>query len=64
MNINEKTGDFLLDLSKLVFGAIILGGIMTEGLDNFNLYLYGGTMVVATIIAAYIFFNVKPKTKG
>jgi hypothetical protein len=64
MNIYEKTGDFLLDLAKLVFAAVILGGIMTEGLDNFSLYVYGGIIVVVTIIAAYVFFNVKPKMKG
>jgi hypothetical protein len=64
MNIYEKTGDFLLDLSKLVIGAVILGGIMTEGFDTFGLYLYGGIFTSGVLAAAYIFFNIKPKMKG
>ena len=61
MNIYEKTGDFLLDVAKLAIGAVILGGIMTEGFETLDLYLWGGGSIIAVVIAAYTFYNIKPK---
>ncbi len=64
MNIYEKTGDFLLDLSKLVVGAVILGGIMSEGFNTFKLYLFGGIFVVIVVASAYLFFRAGEKKKN
>jgi hypothetical protein len=57
MNIYEKTGDFLLDLSKLVIGAVVLGGIMTEGFSTAGLYAFGGIFAVGTAMGAFAFFR-------
>jgi len=61
MNIYEKTGDFLLDLSKLVIGAVILGGIMAEGFNSTKLYLLGGSITVIVVIIAYVAFIIGRK---
>ncbi|MDR2907016.1 MAG: hypothetical protein LBU91_03375 [Bacteroidales bacterium] len=63
MNIYEKTGDFLLDLAKLVVGAVILGGIMSEGFNTYKLYLLGGLFTSVTIIVAYVLFKKGNKNK-
>jgi hypothetical protein len=63
MDIYEKTGDFLLDLAKLVIGAVVLGGIMSEGFDTSRLYLFGGVFAGAAMIAAYLFFRKGNKNK-
>ena len=41
MDIKEKTGNFLLDIAKLIFAGIIIGGIMTEEINRWVLYLLG-----------------------
>ena len=64
MNIYEKTGDFLLDVSKLVIGGVILGGIMTEGFDTYRLYLFGSVFTVFIMTAAYLSFKAGQKKKG
>jgi len=63
MNIYEKTGDFLFDLAKLIIGAVILGGIMTEGFNTSKLYLYGGIITGIILIGAYAFFRIGQKSK-
>lgn len=63
MNIYEKGGDFLLDLSKLVIGAVILGGIMAEGFSNSKLYWFGTIIAIGVIAVVFVLFNIKPKRK-
>ena len=41
MNVKEKAGDFILDLAKLVFGGIIISGIMTDVVNKWVLYSLG-----------------------
>jgi hypothetical protein len=57
MNLYEKTGDFLLDLSKLVIGAVILGGIMSEGFGTSRLYWFGSIAAVGASVLAFAFFQ-------
>ena len=37
MDIKEKTGNFLLDIAKLIFAGIIIGGIMKEEINRWML---------------------------
>jgi len=61
MNIHEKIGDYLLDLTKLVVGAVILGGIMTEGFRTTGLYVYGSVIAGVFSAIAFICFKIGQK---
>ena len=41
MNVKEKAGEFLLDMSKLIFGGIILSGIVNEPINRWVIYSLG-----------------------
>ena len=49
MDIKEKTGNFLLDIAKLIFAGIIIGGIMTEEINRWVLYLLGLFVLIIVI---------------
>ena len=57
-----KLSDFLLDLAKLIFGGIILTGIIDLQLNKALLFVTGG--VVAAILATwgFVLFNRGTKT--
>jgi len=61
MNIYEKFGDYLLDLTKLVVGAVILGGIMMEGFKTTDLYTYGSIIAGAFSAIAFVCFKIGQK---
>ncbi len=53
-----KSGDYMLDLSKLVFGGIILVGIMQiEGISNKILLSIGGVSVALLGIVGMFFIK-------
>ena len=53
-----KSGEYMLDLSKLVFGGIILVGIMQiEGISNKILLSIGGVSVVLLGIVGIFFIK-------
>ena len=39
----EETAKFMMDISKLTFGGVILGGIMKQGFDPWSLYGLGAS---------------------
>ena len=57
MDLKEKTGDFLLDIAKLVFGGIIVAGIVAENIDRIWLYTIGCIVFALSCIAAYSFYK-------
>lgn len=51
----KEIGEYLIDISKLVFGGVILAGIMNiENLDKIMLFIIGGTVVTVTGIIGMI----------
>ena len=54
MDIKEKTGNFLLDIAKLIFACIIIGGIMTEEINRWVLYLLGLFAFVLIIVIGFV----------
>ena len=50
----EELAKYLLDISKLVFGGVILSGIMDQGLNPWLLY---GVGISVTTISAYVGFK-------
>lgn len=62
MDLKEKAGDFMLDIAKLVFGGVLLAGIMSEDINKYLLYTAGTAAFVACcMIAAFIFKSIKRK---
>ena len=57
MNLKEKAGDFMLDLAKLVFGGVLLAGIVAEDIDRFWLYTMGCIAFASCCITAAIIFK-------
>lgn len=45
---------FCLDLAKLVFGGVILAGIMKLTLDPITLFVFGGLAVIWLMVLWYI----------
>ena len=38
MKMKERTGNYFLDISKLIFGGIILSGIVSEPINRWVMY--------------------------
>ena len=51
-----KASDFFLDLAKLVFGGIILTGIVGMDVNKTYLFLIGGIVVVLLALWGYVMF--------
>jgi hypothetical protein len=62
-----KTGDYMLDMSKLVFGGVILVGVMQiDGVRNKMLLFAGGTtfLLFALFGLMLMCFSQSNKKKG
>ena len=60
--ILSETGKFLVDIAKLVFGGVILAGIMKyESVNSALLYGIGGIAVVACFISGLILLTLSKK---
>lgn len=49
-----KASDFLLDLAKLVFGGIILTGIVDIEINKAYLFVFGMAVVIVMCILGYL----------
>ena len=58
-----KVSDFLLDLAKLVFGGIILTGIIDLDLDKVWLFFLGGSVATIFIWWGFTIYNRGMKKK-
>ncbi len=63
MDVKEKAGDFLLDIAKLVFGGVILAGIIAEDINRMLLYSMGAIAVASCIVTAFIIYKNISKRK-
>ena len=57
-----KLSDFLLDLAKLIFGGIILTGIIDMDFNKPLLFLTGSVVVAILAIWGFVLFNRGTKT--
>lgn len=58
MNIREKTGDFMLDIAKLIFGGVILASVVSEDINRVWLYTIGSIVFILSLAVAYIFYKI------
>lgn len=61
MNVKEKAGDFILDIAKLIFGGVILAGVMSEEVNKTWLYAIGGVVFTLCCAVAFIIYKVSGK---
>ena len=60
--ILSETGKFLVDISKLVFGGVILAGIMKyESVNSALLYGIGGAAVALCFVSGLILLTLSKK---
>ena len=60
--ILSETGKFLVDIAKLVFGGIILAGIMKyESINSVMLYSVGGMAVIICFLSGLILLTLSKK---
>lgn len=53
----EEMGIYLLDVSKLIFGGVILAGVMNLEVDKVVLFLTGGFSVVLSVVVGLVLFK-------
>lgn len=53
----EKIGNFVLDLAKLIFGGIIIGGIMGEKINPGVLYGLGMFFFVFAMTLGFVLID-------
>ena len=57
MNVKEKAGEFLLDMAKLIFGGIILSGIVNEPIHRWVIYSLGVFFSVFLILMGFVLID-------
>lgn len=53
----EEAGKYLLDVSKLIFGGVILAGVMNLDVSKLVLFIVGGTSVLLSAILGFVLFK-------
>ena len=54
-----------LDVSKLVFGGVILAGIMKQNIEDYmTLFIIGGLVFALLIVAGFLMIDISNKLKG
>jgi len=49
--MKKEVGKILIDIAKLVFGGVVLAGIMRQDLSAVSLFLIGGSITAMSISA-------------
>lgn len=57
----EKFGDYCLDISKLVFGGVILAAVMQLDINTTWWFVIGGIIVCIMAFAGYVLFRIIKK---
>ena len=53
----QEYGKYCLDMSKLIFGGVILAGIMNFGVDDSFLFIVGGIIVAILAFMGFTFYS-------
>lgn len=54
---DAELGKYCLDMSKLIFGGVILAGIMNLGVENVYLFGVGGILVAFFAAIGFTFYS-------
>ena len=58
-----KCSDLCFDLIKLVFGGVILAGIMGKGIKDSYLFGFGAISMITLLLFAFVLFALGNKSK-
>lgn len=62
INVVFEAGKFCLDIAKLIFGGVILTGLMKQDIEYLSLFLVGfGVVVIFAILGFYLVAKSKKK---
>lgn len=61
MSVKEKMGDYFLDISKLIFGGIILSSIMNEPINKWVIYSLGSFFSLWLMILGFALIDQSKK---
>lgn len=53
----QELGKYSLDMSKLIFGGVILAGIMNLGVKSSYLFGVGGVLVAFFAVIGFTFYS-------
>ena len=53
----QELGKYSLDMSKLIFGGVILAGVMNLGVNEWILFGFGGSLVVLLAVIGFVFYS-------
>lgn len=53
----QESGKYCLDMSKLIFGGVILAGIMNLGVNSLFLFGVGGSLVILLAAMGFVFYS-------
>ncbi|MBQ8486579.1 MAG: ABC transporter permease [Prevotella sp.] len=53
----QEYGKYCLDMSKLIFGGVVLAGIMNLGVDDSFLFIVGGIIVAILAFMGFTFYS-------
>ena len=53
----QESGKYCLDMSKLIFGGVILAGIMNLEVDRIFLLGVGGLLVLFLMMLCFVFYS-------
>lgn len=57
MKVKEKMGDYFLDISKLIFGGIILSSIVNEPMNKWVIYSIGSFFSLWLTILGFVLIS-------
>ena len=53
----QEYGKYCLDMSKLIFGGVILAGIMNLCVEHYYLFGVGGVLVAFFAVIGFVFYS-------
>ena len=63
MDIKEKIGNFVLDITKLIFGGVILSSVMSENINSKVVYGLGFFFFTFGAVLGFVLIS-KTNKKG
>nr|WP_129733638.1 DUF6722 family protein [Parabacteroides goldsteinii] len=57
MNVKAKIGDYFLDISKLIFGGVIISSIVSESINRWVIYSLGAFFSFVLMLVGFVMID-------